>query len=231
MPTSVFVGSSSEGLEVAQAIQYQLQFEAEVTVWNEGLFGLTSGTLETLVNSIDRFDFAILVLTPDDLLFTRKNLTQCPRDNIMFELGLFMGRLGRSRTFIVCSDHENLKLPSDLAGVTITKFRTREDKNIIAAVGPCCLLIRNVIKDLGAFEGKSATQLQKATIQVENISDLVNQLIKLMARSRVVELDIISKQFGLFISNDLLEKIRRDLKDLDELTKEVKTEKIVTPPS
>src|SRR5690349_18584537 len=116
---SIFIGSSSEGLKGAQAIEFQLQQEAEVTIWNEGFFGMGDGTLETLVNSLERFDFAILVLTADDLVISREISFQSPRDNVMFELGLFMGRLGRSRTFIVCNSAEKLKLPSDLAGVIV----------------------------------------------------------------------------------------------------------------
>ena len=65
---SVFVGSSGEGLEVARAIQFQLQDTALVSVWNEGVFGLGEGTLEGLVRMLDRFDFAVLVITPDDVV-------------------------------------------------------------------------------------------------------------------------------------------------------------------
>jgi hypothetical protein len=41
---SMFIGSSSEGLEAAQAIEFQLHQEADVTIWNEGFFGLGEGT-------------------------------------------------------------------------------------------------------------------------------------------------------------------------------------------
>jgi len=99
---ALFIGSSSEGLAVAQAIQTQLQHDTEVTVWNEGTFPLGQTALEGLVNALDRFDFAVLVLTPDDTVLTRKSEHLAPRDNLLFELGLFMGRLGRSRTFVVC---------------------------------------------------------------------------------------------------------------------------------
>lgn len=218
---SIFIGSSSEGLKAAQAIEFQLHQEAEVTIWNEGFFGLGGGALETLVNALERFDFAILVLTLDDLVMSREVSSQCPRDNVMFELGLFMGRLGRSRTFIVCNSAENLKLPSDLAGVTIAKYdENRSDRNLIAAVGPACTPIRNVIRDLGIYEGKSVHQLQKATLQVEGISETVSRLVHLLARSRAVELDITTSMFGPLLSDEFKTQLRRDLKELEESIKE-----------
>lgn len=219
MKPSIFIGSSNEGLEAAQAIEFQLHQDAEVTIWNEGFFGLGDGTLETLVNSLERFDFAILVLTPDDLVISRENLFQLPRDNVMFELGLFMGRLGRSRTFIVSNSAQNLKLPSDLAGVTIARYHeNRSDGNLVAAVGPACTIIRNVVRDLGIYEGKSAHQLQRATYQVENISETVARLVRLLARSRAVELNITTSLFGTHLPDEFREQLLRDLKELEEST-------------
>jgi predicted nucleotide-binding protein len=68
----VFIDSSSSGKEVARAIQSQLNEVADADVWDEGVFGLTLGTLESLVQTLDIFDFAVLVLTPDDLLVSGK---------------------------------------------------------------------------------------------------------------------------------------------------------------
>lgn len=50
---SVFVSSSSEGLEIARAVQTQLEDVGVVEVWNEGVFGPSSGTLESLVQFLD----------------------------------------------------------------------------------------------------------------------------------------------------------------------------------
>ena len=67
----VFVGSSTEGLSIAKAIQLNLDHEyheCEVTLWSQGVFGLGRGTLEDLVREAGTADFAVLVLTPDDLV-------------------------------------------------------------------------------------------------------------------------------------------------------------------
>src|SRR5262245_25387722 len=125
-PPSLFIGSSSEGLDVAREVELQLEDEALVTIWKDGVFGLGEATLESLMNALDQFDFAVMVLTPDDLLESRGQNYASPRDNVIFELGLFMGRLGRSRTFILHEQNADLKLPSDLAGITRVTYRRRD---------------------------------------------------------------------------------------------------------
>ena len=117
-----------------------LTHDAEVTLWNEGFFGLGKTFIETLVNSLPRFDFAVLVLTPDDLVNSREVESLGPRDNVLFELGLFMGRLGRSRT--------------------ATYEWPREDKSYKSAVGPACDSIREIVRDLGFSETKVNTQIR-----------------------------------------------------------------------
>src|SRR5262245_36160624 len=112
---NVFIGSSAEGLSIAEAIQLNLEHECETTLWYQGVFGLGEGTLEALVRAAATFDFAVLVLTPDDLVTKRQKGGQQPRDNVLFELGLFMGKLGRDRTFIVYERKAPLDLPTDLA--------------------------------------------------------------------------------------------------------------------
>lgn len=145
----VFVGSSAEGLEVAKAVQLDLQHTAECQVWSQGIFGLGGGTLESLVNELGRFDFAILILTPDDLVSSRGTSHPVPRDNVLLELGMFIGKLGRNRTFILVDGSANLKLPSDLAGVTVAPYYPPESGTMQSAVGPACTSIDSVIKKLG----------------------------------------------------------------------------------
>ncbi|MBD2752637.1 TIR domain-containing protein [Spirosoma validum] len=150
---SVFIGSSSEGLDVARNIKAQLKNEAEITIWQEGVFGLNSSYLESLANALENFDFAILVLTPDDMVESRNQSAQSPRDNVLFECGLFMGKLGRSRTFIVYDSDKPIKIPSDLAGISLATYQgQRRDNNLMAAVGEACDPIRTQITKLGSIK-------------------------------------------------------------------------------
>lgn len=154
MKPTVFIGSSTEGLEIARGIELQLERDAEVTVWKDGVFGLGKGTLESLVLALNEFDFAILVLTPDDMIVSRDEKFQSPRDNILLELGMFIGRLGRERTYIVFNRDKDIKLPSDLAGVAMADYGDRQDGNIVASLGPPCTKIRYAIKSHGTFPQK-----------------------------------------------------------------------------
>lgn len=169
----VFIGSSSEGLPYAEMLQLGLDHCAEVTVWSQGVFGLSGGTLEDLVKAGGRFDYAVLVLTPDDLTQVRGVVGSSPRDNVIFELGFFMGALGRARTFIVYSRDDNLALPSDLAGVTAATYAKRADNNMQAMLGPACTQIKHAI----AFVGVSIAQSDREIAEEQVSQDPAKQEI------------------------------------------------------
>jgi len=146
-PPKLFIGSSVEGLEVARALQAELDFDdLEATVWTQADFELSKGTLESLVKVAEEYDFAVLILTPDDIVQKREDTKSTARDNVIFELGFFFGALGRERTFYVHSRDVEIDLPSDLNGVTPTTFRKRSDGNLRAALGKAASDIRSAIK-------------------------------------------------------------------------------------
>lgn len=147
----IFIGSSKESLGFARAIKSKIQDIAAVTVWDEIDFNLGRATLESLIELPPAFDFAILIFTSDDLTESRGIITPTPRDNIIFELGLFMGHLGRDRTFFVYSETDDLKIPSDLKGITYIPFKARNGDET-AAVADACKRIRKQIKNHGVFK-------------------------------------------------------------------------------
>jgi hypothetical protein len=153
---SLFIGSSSEGLEFARAVRSLLDHDAETRLWDEGYVNPGSTFIDKLVKDLPRFDFAVLVLTPDDLVSSRDVATFGPRDNVIFELGLFMGRLGRARTFMLHQTDAKLKIPTDLSGVTAATYDwPREDRSHRSAVGAACDSIREVVRDLGVSDLKT----------------------------------------------------------------------------
>jgi hypothetical protein len=169
----MFIGSSAEGLPVAEAIQINLDYACEVTIWSQGVFGLGQGTLEALVDRLDGFDFAALVLTPDDITISRDEELQSPRDNVLLELGLFIGALGRERTFIVYDRKTPMKLPSDLAGVTPATYEIHSSGNLQSSLGAATTLIKGTIENLGKRTPKITGNVdENTTFQI--IHDLLD---------------------------------------------------------
>lgn len=132
MKKRLFIGSSSEELETAKTVQKLLENDFEVVIWNENLwdksvFKLNNNFLHDLLKAPLKFDFGILIGSPDDKVEVRGKEYLQARDNILFELGLFIGRLGIQRcAFLV---HEDVKELSDLSGIFISKFNYKNLNN------------------------------------------------------------------------------------------------------
>ncbi len=115
----LFVGCSVESLRIGEAIKSRLsQTDIEVKLWTDDVFRPSTFTLESLEAQLACSDFAAVVLAPDDEVTSRDNTTPAPRDNVVFELGLFVGALGHARAFLVKPRDTEVKVPSDLAGFT-----------------------------------------------------------------------------------------------------------------
>ena len=97
----VFIGSSKASVEVAHAMADVLEESAEVTVWDEDVFRLSTGFLQDLFAAPNQYDFAVMVWAPDDVTGSKGQILASPRDNVIFEAGLFMGVLGLDHVFVV----------------------------------------------------------------------------------------------------------------------------------
>ena len=119
----LFIGSSKEHLPVAEALASGLpKTLASVTLWSDGVFGASSFAIESLETQVGIADFAVLVVGADDQVTSRGVASDAPRDNVVFELGLFMGALSRSRTFLLTPMGRKVKIPTDLLGLTTLQF-------------------------------------------------------------------------------------------------------------
>jgi len=148
--TKLFIGSSKGNVSVARLVANRLENDgvAEVTVWDEGIFSLNQGFLEKLVSILAEYDFAVLIWAPDDITESKGESRASPRDNVVFECGLFMGALGRERVFIVCDQSIALKIPSDLVGITLGRYDGSRvgGNDAEAAVRMACDLIAREIQ-------------------------------------------------------------------------------------
>lgn len=116
MQPTIFIGSSKEGLDIAKIIESNLKQIGKVTLWT-GIFDLNKSNFDNLVSQLAFFDYAILIATSDDVTVSRNKKSMSPRDNVIFEYGLFTGGIGASKSFLVIE--EGAKLPSDLFGITL----------------------------------------------------------------------------------------------------------------
>lgn len=146
----VFIGSSVEALLIARELQTGLTHDPFVVhVWTDGVFRASRDSVDSLLAAVKQADFAVLVLSADDTVITREMEHRAPRDNCIFELGLFMGALGRDRTFIVKPRGIDIKLPSDLLGITPLEYAEGISDTIAARVGPVCTAVRKAVQKLG----------------------------------------------------------------------------------
>jgi len=117
----IFLGSSGKQAELLEAITRGLEDVADVEPWTT-TFNPGRSTLDRLVELSREVDFAAFVFAQDDWTTTDASEPSqaSPRDNVVFEAGLFGGALGIRRTFIL---HANgSKLPSDLLGLTSVRY-------------------------------------------------------------------------------------------------------------
>lgn len=174
----LFIASSSEGLHVAEAVNIRLEHDARVKQWDNA-FDLSSMTLPSLLAQAQDADFAVFVFHRDDKTDIRGNTYSVVRDNVLFELGLFIGALGLEKCFILVpkSTEGDFRLPTDLAGLTVTSYDDSLD-DMVDAVTTSCAKIKRAIRKLlskkaeAASEGpveaaSAATQEQLRSVQSE----------------------------------------------------------------
>src|SRR3954462_8532343 len=124
MRARIFLGSSGQQEKLLQALTRGLEDIADVEPWTT-VFNPGVSTLDRLVELPREVDFAAFVFAQDD--WTTRGASPeaatgeaSPRDNVVFEAGLFGGALGMRRTFSLHAD--GAKLPTDLLGLTSIRY-------------------------------------------------------------------------------------------------------------
>ena len=154
----LFIGSSREGLKYAKKLKELLDvklqaYGIECILWND-LTVLSVGTtiIEGLCQKANELKkqggYAVMIMTPDDEVNARGEVRYVPRDNVVFELGLFLGYLGRERVYCVAPSNVNIKMMSDWLGVTNATYKYAErqgNKRLTTILGNAANRIQQTI--------------------------------------------------------------------------------------
>lgn len=158
----IFIGSSLESSPVLDIIASRLRANKRfnVTTWTKLDAEPGSDFLDVLITASSTFDAAVLVFAPDDLVISRGREQKGPRDNVIFELGLFMGNLGRKRALIVGPNEweTDLKIMSDIGHLGRTRYkppqygrsmkREQKQKLLEGALKPACDTLESHLEQL-----------------------------------------------------------------------------------
>lgn len=146
---NLFIGTSTEALPIGEAIKSEFANKnVSVKLWPE-IFLPGQYTIEALMEQAKKSDFAVLVFSPDDKVISRKKQSLVTRDNVLLELGLFMGSLGRERAMILLPREAHLKVPSDLLGLTRITYELGPAAQVAERLADACEKVRDAIKRLG----------------------------------------------------------------------------------
>ncbi|EHN67985.1 TIR domain-containing protein [Aliivibrio fischeri] len=143
---TVFIASSVEAISVAEAVNIKMEYDAQVKQWDNA-FDLSTITITSLIERAKKTDYGIFVFHKDDKTTIRQNEYSSVRDNVLFELGLFIGALGIENCFVLTpkSTEGTFRMPTDLAGVTTTSYDDTLD-DMVDAVTTSCAKIKQKIK-------------------------------------------------------------------------------------
>lgn len=132
----IFIGSASESRKDAEALQRALEIRDQMTpeIWTTS-FDLGKTTIDELRKMSEGVDFAAFILGQDDKTNFRGKTTFSPRDNVIYEAGLFAGKLGVEKVFLLVNSN-GTKIPSDLAGLSYLTYEASGTSGTDAMRGP-----------------------------------------------------------------------------------------------
>jgi hypothetical protein len=121
----VFIGCSVQAVRFAETAQTELVHTAQPELWTNGKFPSHDTPIESLFRALDEFQFALFVALAEDITTKDGAAHHSMRDNVLFEMGLFLGRRGRKNVFLIAPhglSGAKLQLPTDLTGIQPSYF-------------------------------------------------------------------------------------------------------------
>ena len=122
----IFIGSSKAGYSIAEKVKDNLVNIGDCFLWQDpNVWEPNRSTFENLLRMVSYFDFGVFVATADDLTLTNDKIVIEPRDNVILEMALFLGAMGRDKSFLLVED--GIKLPTDFSGIYMPRFDKGND--------------------------------------------------------------------------------------------------------
>ncbi|WP_421943320.1 TIR domain-containing protein [Pedobacter sp.] len=161
MEPQTVIFSSSSSLHIAKGLHRNLKKHHTVHLWKGDFFGKNKTTpLWTFFKKLFNYDYAILILSDDNIMLDAQNPGKqiwVPRDNVIFELGATMARLGPQKTLLLVPDYLDIRLPGYFdQDVKPIKFFYQKPKSMDSAD------LRSVTKQAAAQIGQV---LDKAVLE------------------------------------------------------------------
>lgn len=216
----LFIGSSVEALPIANTVQELLQYDACSTVWTQNVFKPGFYPLESLLNILNDFSFAIFVFSADDIAIIRDKQYMVVRDNLIFEFGMFVGKIGKERTFfLIPSSDENTHLPSDLLGLMPIKV-AYEAGDLTSTLSPACNAIRRQIVELSDIDTPKVFDREQYKLFLKMKRILIHDVEEYFAKNQghpsLIAIDIdnfggVNRVYGKKKADKVKEEIREVL--------------------
>jgi hypothetical protein len=187
MKPRIFLGSAGKQTKLIEALTRGLADVADVQPWTT-VFNPGVSTLDRLVELTHEVDFAAFVFGQDDWTSDPNSDSgvgqASPRDNVVFEAGLFGGALGMRRTFILHA--KGAKLPTDLNGMTAVRYPPSPTAADIRTVNQ---KLKKAIADVGRLNGIEGDWWQHSlTIRSEREPSVISLLR--ISRDRDGEIEV-----------------------------------------
>ena len=183
----IFIGSSKkeESLAKKARIILEKEFPFEVIVWTDelwekGTFRLNSSTLDGLMKATLRCDFGLMIGTKDDKVEVKGQEKFKARDNVIFELGLFMGRVGL--THVAFAVEHDLDVMSDADGICLAYFDKHKRDSFKSAINKAGVYFTNAPQTLANF-------FPSATLAATYYKNLLYPIYKYHLKNKCFKVD------------------------------------------
>jgi hypothetical protein len=191
---SIFIGCSVESLSVAKMVKKCFETNLyEVDIWDEGIFAKTrsfggqANNVEQLKNFSDIYDFAIFLFVPDDKIISQTRTFQkndggdfknalATRHNVVFEFGLFLGRLGARKSFILFDNQVE-----DFVDHFFTDLKENLE-DVEREVDPDWSVYHDFRLELYSYESNYRSSLNKSTSEISDNPSIIKQVELIKAR-------------------------------------------------